>query len=164
MTLEIEWREWLAFSVPGVPVGKKAPTRAVRPNGRGGHYIATFTPKETADFEARVFTAAMLARNDRGDSEPWDGPTLIDVTIRLPRPKGAPRRVLLPATKPDSSNVLKSIEDGAQGVLWINDSRITDHTIRKRFGDPGVDVLVWRGVAVEEGGPRAVPEGTRAVR
>jgi Holliday junction resolvase RusA-like endonuclease len=65
-----------------------------------------------------------------------DGPCSIEIIVYRARPKSAPRRVRFPATAPDSSKLLRAIEDALTGILYVDDSRIVEARISKRFGVP----------------------------
>ena len=46
-------------------------------------------------------------------------------------------------TKPDGSNVLKAIEDGLNGIVYVDDSQIVMSHIEKHYSDsPRVEVTV----------------------
>lgn len=53
-----------------------------------------------------------------------------------------------PDTRPDSIKLMRSVEDALTGLAWVDDSRICDHIIRKRWADDhsvpeGVHILIW---------------------
>lgn len=77
-------------------------------------------------------------------------PVHLEVTFRMKRPTGhygtgrhagqlkanAPK---YPTTKPDSSKLLRAIEDTLKGIVYGDDSNIVDHVIRKRYAAPGME-------------------------
>lgn len=85
-----------------------------------------------------------------------DGPLLLDILFRFPMPGSRPKAtrtigVAWKTTAPDSSKLLRAVEDGLQaGGLIRNDSTIVDHRIRK------IEVNVgWSGasIALKQIGP-----------
>lgn len=124
----------IEFVIPGKPVGKqRARFRRV------GAFVKTYTPEETVNFEGLVAMAAMKAR---GDLVPIDCPVSISVEIEVIPPmswsnkkrQSALLGELWPAKKPDISNVVKAIEDGLNGVLWVDDSQVVRLEASKRYG------------------------------
>lgn len=75
----------------------------------------------------------------------------VEIEFRLPRRKKHKLREGVPddaAVAPDSSKLLRALEDSLTGIIWTNDSRITDHVMRKRIADvgqsPGVRIRISR--------------------
>lgn len=142
--------DYYQFDVPGAPVAKGRP-RAARagPEGR----VRVYTPQKSARFEERVRLCAMEA-----GVKPLDGPLAIFCWFQFP-PKGSPRKgVPRPAdwktTRPDLSNLLKSVEDGLAGVGYADDAQIVWAMAMKYHGAQGsapkVTVRVQREVPVED--------------
>jgi len=46
--------------------------------------------------------------------------------------KSAPRS---PITRPDTVKLTRAVEDALTGVVWLDDSQVTTHLLRKRFGE-----------------------------
>lgn len=114
----------LYFVVPGRPQGKGRP-RFDRKSGR------VFTPQKTRRYERLV---AMEARRAARDGWPCDATYRLGVFAVYPDGRHA-----------DVSNILKAIEDGAEGVLWDNDRQIKSaHTAVEVRPDeePRVEVSV----------------------
>jgi len=131
--------------IPGLATPKARPRAAVVAG-----QARVYTPKKTAAYEAVVryyAAAAMVGR------EPIEGPITVVYVFRLPIPASWSKRKtedaatgrVVPACKPDLTNLVKSIEDAANGILWRDDSQITTHKASKRYGSSiGVLVEVFR--------------------
>ncbi len=62
-----------------------------------------------------------------------EGPLRFEAWFYLPRPKSAPKRVAMPAKKPDASKLLRSVEDALTGIIWHDDAQIVTAHVFKRF-------------------------------
>ena len=136
-------RAVIAFSVPGVPVGKGRP-RVTSIAGRARMY----TPAKTAAYEGLVAYAAHGALAGRSlIDEPVACAVWIDAPIPASWSQKKQRQAMageiLPAAKPDADNVIKAIFDGCNGALWRDDVLVCDLIVRKRYSaTPGVRVEV----------------------
>jgi len=97
----------LCFTVPGPPVGKQRP-RTVRGRNGGVH---TYTPGKTLAYERLVALEAVAAGARR---QALEAPYAIELLIWWPDRR---RR--------DADNVLKSIMDALNGVVWADDCLVT---------------------------------------
>jgi Holliday junction resolvase RusA-like endonuclease len=133
----------LFILIPGDPFGKQS----VRVSMVGG-FARKYMPTETTQYEARCSIEAMLtARNGEweftGPMPAMRGPVELKLQMFFPIPRSWSKKKqeaarlgkIVPTKKPDSSNVLKSVEDGFTGVVWIDDCQVVDHHITKRFSD-----------------------------
>jgi crossover junction endodeoxyribonuclease RusA len=103
--------EPLTFFVPGPPVGKQRP----RLGARG----KVFTPQETHTYESKV---AFYCREELRRRLMW---------LKIVGLKGIDYwfvmnlDIVYPSKRhPDQDNVIKSIQDGLQGVIWENDKTV----------------------------------------
>ena len=107
------------FTVPGRPRGKERPRM-----GRNGKF---YTPRTTREYEESVAWFAKAAYK----GEPTKDPVRLDMTIRSSK------------SRADTSNILKSIEDGMNGIVYVDDKQIKEIHISRIEGDgEGVDVAV----------------------
>lgn len=129
--------------VEGDPQGKGRP-RAFR----AGKGVRMFTPERTRAYEELV---AAEARKAMAGRPPLIGPCMLELTMicSVPASWSKAKRAaalageIVPTKKPDSSNILKSIEDAFNGIVWIDDVQATDHAMRKRFGEhPHVEAII----------------------
>ena len=133
----------LTFKVDGDPVGKQRARYAKR-----GNYVQTYTPDKTRNYEALIKEAAIQAM---GSNEILETPVNLYLYIRAPIPKSLPKKRLeaclngseKPIKKPDASNVLKSVEDAMNGVIYKDDSQIVNiHVTKVYSSQSGIDVCV----------------------
>lgn len=131
------------FVVPGKPVAKGRPRFA-----RHGAHVRTFTPEATERYENLVKMAARAAMRD---AQPYEGPVRLVVHIGVPIPTSWSQKRQVAAAagaigatkKPDWSNVAKAIEDGLNGIVYVDDAQIVDGWVSKRYSrTPGVRVEV----------------------
>ncbi len=54
---------------------------------------------------------------------------------------------LYPTGAPDSLKLGRAVEDALTGVIWVDDRYVVDTHARKRYGDPGVRIVVSRMTA-----------------
>lgn len=131
--------------VPGLPIAKGRARAFVRV----GH-VRHYTPEKTATYENLVRLAMQQAMQARG-CVPFTGAVHLNLQIYLPiarswslkKQRRAALGAELPTKKPDLSNVLKAIEDGGNGVAWLDDSQIVDIVLTKRYGAPRAEMQFW---------------------
>lgn len=140
----------LAAWVPGVPTAKGRP-RFSRATGRA------FTPAKTAGAE-RTIAGELGAATKVGMSAsarvwPADGPLELELVFHLPIPASwskrkqeeARRGLLRHTSRPDVDNLGKLVMDGANGILWQDDSQLVLVTMSKAYGTtPGTAVTLYR--------------------
>jgi Holliday junction resolvase RusA-like endonuclease len=133
----------VTFSVDGDPVGKQRARHR-----RVGNFVRTYTPAKTVDYETRIREAGRLAM---GTQEPLETPVTMFLYIRtgIPKSYSKKRREAClsgqekPTKKPDSSNILKAVEDGLNGVVYVDDCQIINHHITKVYAsESGIEVMV----------------------
>lgn len=133
-------KDFFRMSVKCVPVSKLR-SRSTR---SGRHY----TPKKTADFEAMIKAQAKVLM---GFKKPTAAPVYMSVVFYFPVAKSwskAKKEAAIDGfvtQKPDLTNLIKSIEDALNGVVYVDDCQIVRIDAEKRFvdaGDEGVDIVV----------------------
>ena len=133
----------VTFKVDANPVGKQRARYVKR-----GNFVQTYTPDKTRNYESLIKEAAIQAM---GSSECLETPVNLYLYIRAPIPKSLPKKRLeaclngleKPIKKPDASNVLKSVEDAMNGVVYKDDSQIVNIHVTKVYASvSGIDVCV----------------------
>ncbi len=133
----------ITFKVDANPVGKQRARYAKR-----GNHVMAYTPDKTRNYETLIKAAAIEAM---GASEPLETPINLYLYIRAPIPKSLSKKRLeaclngleKPIKKPDASNVLKSVEDAMNGVVYKDDSQIVNiHVTKVYCSVSGIDVCV----------------------
>jgi len=118
----------ISFTVYGNPV-PKARARTVRlKNG----LTTTYTPKKTEQWEDMIRLQILKHRPEKL----LDQAIVLKAVFVLQRPKSIPKKRIYPETKPDLDNLLKSLTDAMEGIIYTNDSRIIKKEVEKIYGDP----------------------------
>jgi len=96
--------------------------------------------------------AMMISAGDREPSPPLDGAVQLVVCFRMPRPKGhlrkdgtvRPAAPGWPTTRPDSSKLLRLLEDSLRGIVWRDDAQVVLQTVMKVYTTqrPGCSVEI----------------------
>lgn len=133
----------IAFSIPGDAVAKGRPKASTI----GGH-VRMYTPAKTVSYESKV---AYFANSAMSGRELFSTPVSMNLIISVKIPESwsnkkkqlARNGLIYPTVKPDCSNVLKSIEDGMNNVVYLDDKQIVDVSVSKRYSDtPMVEVVI----------------------
>lgn len=112
-----------------------------------GGFMRSYTPKKTSDYEAQVKAIAQSAMT----REPLETPLAAFLYFRLPIPKSYPKKRIAaclagserPIKKPDLDNLAKSVLDGLNGVVYLDDAQLVSLHITKVYDhNPGVDIMV----------------------
>lgn len=136
-----------SFTVPGVPVAKGRP----RFQNKGG-FIRTYTPEKTERYENLVRLAFI---NTYDEAEPATGPIELEIIAFFPIPKSWSRKKreralkgeIWKTSRPDLDNIEKAIQDGLNGVAWVDDSQVASKSGIKLYSDqPRVDITIteWK--------------------
>ncbi len=135
----------MKLTVIGIPVpqGSKSARvvngRAIMTEGFGDK------PRKLKEWRSVIGEHARLWLAENGMPAPLDCPVVLTATFYLPRPKSAPKRVIYPATKPDLSKLVRSIEDALSKIAYTDDARIVKLNIEKLFAidsPPRVEIEV----------------------
>lgn len=117
----------VSFTIPGRPHGKERP-RA----GQGRIY----TPGKTVSFERQVGSLAAPLF-----PAPFVGPVSLSVVATFAMPaswskrKRAELRGCYHLQKPDSSNIVKAIEDGLNLIAYADDAQVAEQVCVKVWGE-----------------------------
>lgn len=143
--MNLDDEEFFFLTVPGTPqpAGSK---RAFVVQKRGGkpRAIVTDDNRKSGAWKDKV---ALFARDAMKGVSPDAGPLSLDVTFTLPRPTshyrsgknaallkaGAP---LYPTTRPDSTKLLRAVEDALLGIVYEDDSQVVETRVVKQYGSP----------------------------
>ena len=130
------------FTVFGKPQhgGSKTAFPIRMKNGKMRCNVVDENEKEVRPWRNQI---EMVAAELMGDRPPFEGPLLLVATFYFERPKGhygahgvkrsAPR---YPTVRPDTTKLLRPLEDALSGILWKDDALIVDQNAKKRYGDP----------------------------
>lgn len=69
---------------------------------------------------------------------PLGGPVSIQLHFRLPRPRTLPKKMLLPAKRPDLDKMCRAVLDGlTAGGAWGDDGQVVSILATKRYATDG---------------------------
>ncbi len=123
----------LFFTIYGEAVAKaRARTFTNKHTGK----IVTFTPSRTRAWEETIKLQAISQMQPGMPVE--DAPLVLDVIFYRSYPKSMSRKkrlTALPIQRPDTDNLLKSVKDALNGIIWRDDSQITTCHAAKRYDD-----------------------------
>ncbi len=131
----------ISFTIPGAPVPQGRP----RVTSAGHAYY----DKRTQDYRELVKQCAIVAQNGR---EPLTGALAMFVDCVLPIPQSWPvhrKQAALHGQwhvlRPDSSNIIKGIEDSLNGIVYEDDSQIAILVGSKSYGkEAEVKVTIYQ--------------------
>lgn len=128
----------IVFEIPGEPVGKGRPIAGKSFSG----FTTMRTPTKTLHYEGLV---AWMGKQAMAGRAPLEGALWMHLTAFFQIPKSASKKVragILDGSvvgyvtkKPDASNIIKSVEDGLNGIAYADDSQLSDVRIIRRYSD-----------------------------
>jgi Holliday junction resolvase RusA-like endonuclease len=133
----------IMFTVYGEPIAKGRPRFSTR-----GKFPVAYTPEKTKAYE---FEVGMMALAAMGGTKPLEGAleAFIYVTFAVPASYSKKRLEACLSglekhiKKPDLDNVVKSVIDGMDKIVFDNDSQITSIHATKVYGEvEKVEVMV----------------------
>lgn len=129
----------IRFEIPG-PVRGKARTRSMSGTRKDGStFQHHYTPDQTVNYEALVKLAAAEAMAGR---PPIEGAVSVSILVVYLKSKWTRKEreaaalfLLRPTRTPDCDNIAKSICDGCNKIVYLDDRQVWDLHIRKIYGD-----------------------------
>ena len=130
----------------GVPIPQGRPRFA-----RRGNYVTTYDPETSKNYKQLVELWTTQKLKTISGFKPYEKAVCVDIDFYLPIPQSwsktkrteAAGGVIRPITKPDLDNLYKAVTDAMIGLVWTDDSIITDAHIRKRYSDrPRAEIRV----------------------
>lgn len=110
-----------------------------RKGTRGTRTIITSDNPKAKSWQRSIAWIAQANMNGRLLS----GPIAIQATFYLPRPSSLPREITAPVRKPDLDKLVRCLCDALTGVVYGDDSQVTEIAVSKRFdAAPGARIEV----------------------
>lgn len=115
-------------------------------------YPHEYDPAPVKKFKKQLNAIATKQMAEKG-LKPFDEAIKVDMAVYRPIQKSVSKiermrrhlGVVLPSVKPDADNYIKSIWDALNGIIWSDDSRITDAAIKERYSlNPRIEVEVMK--------------------
>jgi Holliday junction resolvase RusA-like endonuclease len=124
--------------------------KAAVATGRAPRAIVTHDNPQTKGWQQLV---AEQAQTVVADGALFLGPVVLTVTFRLPRPASLPQKVRHHTKKPDLDKLVRGIEDGLTGIVYLDDKQVVDLYARKVYvvgtAAPSVRIVVEEAAAPE---------------
>lgn len=119
------------------------PVEQARPRAtRFGKSIRIYDPKKVTVFKRQLGRLARQAMQERC-LKPFDGELTVRFEFYRPVQASISRKerdrrlsgIHRPTVKPDLLNYIKALEDGLNGIIWIDDNRIVQIVAEKKYSD-----------------------------
>lgn len=129
------------------PAGSKRAFPYKKKDGSGlGVRVSDANPNARS-WKQDVASAAVVAMKG---SDPFQGPLELTVDFHRLRPKGhlgtrgvLPSAPSHPITKPDTTKLLRGLEDALSGIAWKDDAQVVIQTARKLYTQGPERTEVW---------------------
>lgn len=150
----------IAFTVLGRP--QPAGSKKAFQHKATGRIVVIDDAKKSRPWKQQVGDTALAHRPTGG--ELLAGPLALELVFYVARPKShygkgrnagvvKPSASAFPTVKPDTTKLVRAVEDALTGVLWRDDAQVVDQVARKRYGTPErVEVLIVELEAVSAAG------------
>ena len=133
--------ETLSFEILGIPMSKQSARFRIIKGKGGKDFISSYQKKSVVDRETSIgWEVTELPQG----FVPFDCPLFMEVEYVFPIPMSATKKfkqriidgeIVYKDTKPDlHDNLSKLVVDSLEGVVFINDSRISKMTAVKYYG------------------------------
>lgn len=144
----------IKITVPGEPVPKgRHRARIVQPKSKPA-FIHFYQDADTEAYEKAVGWQAKFVMKGRGL---LTGALRIEVVayLKVPASWSAKQKeralvgdlingLLLPISRPDGDNFLKAALDAMNGIVYKDDSQVTDMSVKKRYSDnPRLEIVIF---------------------
>lgn len=135
----------ISFWCPGLP--KPGGSKKAFYNAKLGRSLIV-DASNNKDWRASL---GVYAQQARGDQPLYDEPLKLTVYFIMPRPKNhfrangelKPNAPVYHTSRPDTTKLLRCLEDALTNVVWRDDSLIVIQDVEKRYGiQPGASVYV----------------------
>jgi Holliday junction resolvase RusA-like endonuclease len=120
----------LEIHIPGPAVAQSRPRFA-----RRGNHVATYDATPSRDYKSWVKQCAIEAmKQSNAGLIPREVPLKIVIAVTISRPASIPKKRLMPTVKPDLDNIVKTIQDALEGIVYQADQQIVSIFSDKQYG------------------------------
>lgn len=110
-------------------------SRAFVPKGWTRAVITSSNPK-LKSWRQELAKAALEAVKEHDCPVPRNVAMAVIIGFYFAKPKSTKKSVLHKVTKPDVDKLLRAVLDGMTGIVYHDDSQVTDARVKKFFGLP----------------------------
>lgn len=135
--------------IPGSPRPlERHRSRVVHSGARS--FVQTYESATSKAAKNEIAGHALYAMRAAGHRTPIEGPLHLTLYFGIERPKSRPKSRPMPDSKPDFDNLAKLACDALNGLVWLDDSQVTDCVVKKRYDvNPRTEIVIRR-LGVEE--------------
>jgi Holliday junction resolvase RusA-like endonuclease len=152
----------VSFTIPGRVKGKGRPRARIAEKRDGTQFVHVFTDEQTRGAEALV---REIAKAEMGEWPPFEGPMKLTIAIFQQIPvswsKKEKARAVWITTGFDLDNIVKSIGDALNTIVWRDDKQVAELHVTRRYDDgtgDHVDITIEElEVEVRKETPAALP-------
>lgn len=131
----------LTFRVAGNPKPQGSKRGFVTKTGRVA--MVEQAGQALKDWRQLITVVALNARITQHWEAYSDGPMAVELTFTFRKPLKP--KYEQPAVRPDLDKLVRAVLDACTSAhVWIDDSQVTSLTATKTYGEPGVEVRVWK--------------------
>ena len=104
-------------------------------------FARAYDPAKSRNFKQWVRLCAIQAVKKIDGFKPFQNACIVDVTFyrHIPSSWSKKKRmeadsgIIRPITRPDIENYLRGFNDALKGIIWVDDSIVTDMNTKKRY-------------------------------
>jgi len=127
----------LKIHIPGQPRGKERARSRIVKQKNGNQFVSHYTPTKTKTNENNISTYAQMAMVGK---KPIEDPIKITLLFMFDIPTSWPKwkkelalTEIAHTAKPDVDNLVKSVLDGFNGIVWTDDCLVVSVKAEKRY-------------------------------
>ncbi len=129
----------LNIEISARPVAQARPRFYIRWKGFRS-FVGAYEPQKSKSFKDMIAWTAKLEATKVGLNKPYTGPIVLELLFMMGRNRDRTQRYH--TKRPDLDNLVKSVKDALNGIIWKDDSQVVKLKAEKKFGPECVKIKV----------------------